>query len=117
MAIRVVGMSLESGQNGQNPVRESGSVPPGAPGATEGRKIVSREAVRRAAGEINEKLETHRVFNRQLKVRIHEDPRRIMVKVLDASTGETIREIPPEQVLEAAKIIDRLMGLLVDEKV
>ena len=38
--------------------------------------------------------------NRELQYSVHEKTKRLMVKVLDKSTKEVIREIPPEKVLD-----------------
>ncbi len=43
---------------------------------------------------------------------IDEDSGRTIVKVVDSSTKETIRQIPSEEVLEIARALDKLQGLL-----
>lgn len=43
---------------------------------------------------------------------IDEDSGRTVVKVIDSSTKETIRQIPSEEVLEIARALDKLQGLL-----
>lgn len=52
-----------------------------------------------------------------LQFSIHEATGRIFVKVIRGETGEIIREIPPEQVLNLAAKIDEMMGILYDQKV
>jgi len=39
------------------------------------------------------------------------------VQVRDRESGETIRQIPPEEALQVTRNIDRLTGILVDRKV
>jgi flagellar protein FlaG len=51
-----------------------------------------------------------------LEIRYSEEHRRFVIKVLDTATGEVIREIPPEQLLEAASRLDKIRGLIFDEK-
>lgn len=58
----------------------------------------------------------------QLQFRIHEESGKIQVKVVDSESGEVIREIPPEQMLEIAAGIkemlekfDKMVGVLVDK--
>ncbi len=41
---------------------------------------------------------------------------RVIAQVKDAATGEVIRQIPPEEVLKVAKLIDQYLGLFVDRQ-
>nr|WP_244280985.1 flagellar protein FlaG [Paenibacillus jilunlii] len=50
------------------------------------------------------------------KISIHEQTHAIMVKVFDKQTGDLIREIPPEKLLDVAANMMELSGLIVDEK-
>ncbi len=40
----------------------------------------------------------------------------MVVKVIDPTTGELLREIPPEGVIEALKQLRQMPGSLVDEE-
>lgn len=51
-----------------------------------------------------------------LAFEMDEDTGRTVVKITDASSGELIRQIPSEEMLEIAKALDRLQGLLVKQK-
>lgn len=51
-----------------------------------------------------------------LSFSVHEATGRIKVDVTDKETGEVVREIPPEQVLNLMAKIDEMMGILYDEK-
>lgn len=51
-----------------------------------------------------------------LSFSVHEATGRIKVVVTDKGTGELIREIPPDQVLNLMAKIDEMMGILYDEK-
>ena len=51
-----------------------------------------------------------------LAFEMDEDTGRTVVKITDASSGELIRQIPSEEMLEIAKALDRLQGLLVKLK-
>lgn len=70
------------------------------------------EAVRQAAGRLNEAL---RALNRDLAISIHEDSGRMIVEVSDPSTGEVVRQIPPQRVLEVEESIDKIVGLFVND--
>ena len=52
-----------------------------------------------------------------LSFRYDKDLHRVLVKVIDAKTGELLREIPPESVVEAMKELQKAPGSLVDEEV
>ena len=45
-----------------------------------------------------------------------DDSGRTVIKITEASSGELIRQIPSEEMLEIAKALDRLQGLLVKQK-
>ena len=51
-----------------------------------------------------------------LSFSVHEATGVIKVAVTDKETGDLIREIPPEQVLNLMAKIDEMMGILFDEK-
>lgn len=52
-----------------------------------------------------------------LDISIHDKTHQIMVKVLDKSTGEVIREVPPEKTLDIVANMMELVGIIIDEKV
>ncbi len=52
-----------------------------------------------------------------LQFSMHEATGRTMVNVTEQETGELIRQIPPEQVLDLAAKIDDMIGILFDKKV
>lgn len=47
---------------------------------------------------------------------IDQDTGKTIVKVVDASTDEVIRQIPSEEIISIAKALDKLQGLLVEQK-
>lgn len=51
-----------------------------------------------------------------LQFSIHEKTHEIMVKVVDSESGEIIREIPPEKVLDAVAKMWEIAGIILDEK-
>lgn len=62
-----------------------------------------------------------KITNYHLQFRLHEESGRYSVKVIDSTTDEVIREIPPENVLEFSasirKMLNDAVGVLVDEVV
>lgn len=52
-----------------------------------------------------------------LRFRIHEASKEIMVQVVNRDTGEVLREIPPKEILDMVAEMKRLIGMLLDKKV
>ena len=53
---------------------------------------------------------TMRIFDRSLEFSIHEDTNRIIVRVIDRSSEEVIREIPPERILDLVAALMSIVG-------
>lgn len=70
----------------------------------------SRKQVEDAADKV-QKFVANQASNLQFS--LDEDSGRTVVKVVDASTKEVIRQIPSEEILAIAKALDRLQGLLI----
>ena len=51
-----------------------------------------------------------------LAFEIDDDSGRTVIRITEASSGELIRQIPSEELLDIAKALDRLQGLLVKQK-
>lgn len=63
--------------------------------------------------------ETNRIVfgeNEKFEFKIHEKTGRYLVKLVDKNTNETIREIPPEKILDLIANIWEMVGILVDER-
>lgn len=57
------------------------------------------------------------MHNVDLHFSIHEATGRTLVRVINSDTGEMVREIPPEQILNLAAKLNEMMGILYDQKV
>lgn len=57
------------------------------------------------------------IFSHQLNFLVHEQTGRIMVRVVDAATGEMIAEIPPKKMLDLAAAMREIEGILFDRRV
>lgn len=55
------------------------------------------------------------IHNVDLQFSIHEPSGQMVVKVTDGSTGEVIREIPSEEILNLADRLDEMIGLIFDQ--
>ena len=53
---------------------------------------------------------------RNLQFSIDKDTGRTLVKVVDTTTDEVIRQIPSEEILSIAKALDKLKGLLIKQE-
>lgn len=54
--------------------------------------------------------------NTHLKFQIHEQTKDVMVKIIDDETGEVLKEIPPEKMLDMVAKLWEIAGIIVDEK-
>jgi flagellar protein FlaG len=50
------------------------------------------------------------------EISVHEETNSIMVKIKNKATGELIREIPKEKLLDVAASLMELSGLIIDKK-
>lgn len=72
-----------------------------------------RAEIDRAATKVNEVLS---LADPQLKIEVDRETERVIVKVLEQKSGELIRQIPPEELLELEKYLTAPKGLLVEEQ-
>jgi flagellar protein FlaG len=70
----------------------------------------SRDDLNAAVKKINESMPPSA---QSLQFSIDEDSKDIVVKVIDQSTKEVVRQIPTEEALEIAKSLDKMRGLLI----
>lgn len=66
-----------------------------------------------ALQQINDTVQT---FSQKLEFSVDKDTEAVVVKVVDRETREVIRQIPSEEVLNIAKALDKLQGLLIKEQ-
>lgn len=73
-----------------------------------------REELTRVTERLNKVVDALDVA---VRFEIHDETGRIVVKVVDRETGDVVRQIPPEQMLKISAEMEKLVGLLVDERV
>lgn len=73
----------------------------------------SLEQVNQAVKSINESMGTQ---SRGLEFSVDSDSHRTIVKVVDQQTRELIRQMPSEETLQIAKMLDQTQGLLIKHK-
>lgn len=54
--------------------------------------------------------------DKEFNFSIHEKTKQIIVKIVDKQTKETVREIPPEKILDMVATMCEMAGLFVDQK-
>jgi len=85
--------------------RQVPSDTPDAPDALPGKDEVSA-----AVKKLNEAMPPSA---QSLEFEIDEDSKEIVVKIIDQSTREVVRQMPSKEALEMAKAIDKMQGLLI----
>lgn len=73
-----------------------------------------KEKLKEAVDSINEFLQTDRKTS---KFVFHEGLHKYYVRLVNADTEEVIKEIPPERLLDAFYQMQKLAGMIVDEKI
>lgn len=58
-----------------------------------------------------------KIFNSRLQFRVHEETERLYVQFVDRDSGEVIKQIPPEELLELSAKIQKMVGLILDKYV
>ena len=66
-----------------------------------------------AVREVNASLESRSI---SLQFEIDKDTDKVIVKVVDQTNGEVIRQIPTEEVVRIAKVMGKVPGLLVSHQ-
>jgi flagellar protein FlaG len=102
--------------------RLSGSSPPtevanAAPTQTaaavkQASKPPSAAEVSDAVNKINQTLKN---VAQNLEFSVDKESDRVVVKIIDQQTKETVRQIPTEEALEISKSLDKLQGLLIKQ--
>ena len=66
---------------------------------------------------LNKMFKSNLLFNRKLKFSVNRELNQVIVKVIDRSTDEVIREIPPEEIQRLEAKLKEAIGLLIDEQI
>lgn len=80
----------------------------------ESKEAISKEQLEKAVNTMNAFLE---VQHKASKFVFHEGLDKYYVKLVDSETEEVIKEIPPERLLDAFYEMQKLTGMIVDEKI
>lgn len=74
----------------------------------------SREALQASVDAMNNFVQP---LNNSLQFSVDDDTGKTVVKVVDLTTDEVIRQMPTEEALAIAKALDKLKGLLIQQQV
>lgn len=74
----------------------------------------TKNQVLEAVGKMNEMLQ---VTNSTAKFMYHDGLDRYYVTVVDRETEEVVKEIPPKKLLDAFYEMQKMLGMIVDEKI
>ncbi len=75
---------------------------------------ISKEKLQQAVNTINEFLQ---INHNASKFVFHDGLDRYFVQVVDTQTEEVVKEIPPKKLLDAFYEMQKLLGMIVDEKI
>lgn len=105
-SVRTAGGNDSPGVANTAPTTNVGTSSP----TTRGEQEKQVEAAVKAVKEFIQPMASNLAFE------MDDDSGRTVIKITEASSGELIRQIPSEEMLEIAKALDRLQGLLVKQK-
>ncbi|TKI48723.1 flagellar protein FlaG [Lysinibacillus tabacifolii] len=75
---------------------------------------ISKEKLQHAVDIVNEFLQ---INHNASKFVLHDGLDRYFVQVVDTKTEEVVKEIPPKKLLDAFYEMQKLLGMIVDEKI
>ena len=81
-------------------------------GNQEQEQQAANEQIKKAVEQLNKKMS----LNSEAIFGIHEGTNRVTIKIVDKTTKETIKELPPEKTLDMIARVWEMAGILVDEK-
>lgn len=85
----------------------------GAGAASEAVEEATPTQIETAVREVNASLASRSI---SLQFEIDKDTDKVIVKVVDQTSGEVIRQIPTEEVVRIAKVMGEANGLLVNQQ-
>lgn len=81
--------------------------------AVDSNSPAKQQAIEQAVKNVNDFVKP---INNTLSFNLDQDTGQTVIKVVDLSTQEVIRQIPSEEMLAIAKALDTMKGLLVQQK-
>jgi len=91
-----------------SPVQTSNPVTP----ADQAQQTASADQINKAVKSINKTVQASAP---NIEFSVDHDTDKLIVKIIDQQTKQVIRQIPNEEVIEIAKSLDKLQGLLIKQ--
>jgi flagellar protein FlaG len=76
------------------------------------RKDVNENELNRAMEELNKHFQ---IFNTRLSFSFNDDNDMTVIKIQDRNSGEVIKQIPPQEMLDSLSKISNIVGILIDK--
>jgi flagellar protein FlaG len=89
------------------------AAPPSVPISSEALQPVNGVQLAQAVGHLNQTMKTR---DSGLEFSVDEESHRTVVKVVDQQTKELIRQMPSAEALEISKALERVQGMLINQK-
>lgn len=81
-------------------------------------QLVNDDETKAKVQEVTDKMNKMLEVNQSaVKFKYHEDLERYYISVVDSATEEVLKEIPPKKLLDAFYEMQKLFGMIIDEKV
>jgi len=74
---------------------------------------LSTEKTHALAAELNKALEQ---VEGSYSVSVDDDTGMMVVRITDTETGDIVKQVPPQQVLDVSVSVEKIVGLLVDDQ-
>lgn len=106
--------SSRPSQRPRNPAGDRSSVIAGIqnPAAGSAAAQPDPEAVQQLAAELDTALAS---LEGDFSVSVDKDSGMVIIRITDEVTGEIVRQVPPKELLEADRSMERIVGLIVDD--
>ncbi|WP_025685768.1 flagellar protein FlaG [Paenibacillus maysiensis] len=82
-------------------------------GGTAQKQPTHEEAVK----ELQKAIDAIQGPQKTFEISVHEKTHAIMIKVMNKETGDLIREVPPEKILDIAARMMEIAGIIIDKKI
>lgn len=94
--------------------RDAASNDPGTPREAMNKGNWDQEAISNAAAELNKLMG---LIDKKLEFAVHDKTRRVMVQVINSTSGDILSEFPSEKMLDLHASLVEAIGIAVDERI
>ncbi len=93
------------------------AAPAPAPSPPASAPTLDREAVQRAAEDLQQTIDQYAKEPRDVALRYDEPHKLFVIEIRERDSGELILEYPPEKILNVRDRLDELIGAMIDRKI